>query len=216
MIIDCISDLHGHYPQLDGGDLLIIAGDLTAKHTIKEFVVFLDWLGKQKYRKKILIGGNHDTFLDEGLPLDVCDKLDQTCDYLLDSDTEFEGMKIWGTPWSKTFLGMNPKCKAFTRDTEEGLQSKFSLIPDDIDILISHSPFLYVLDQNIEGQYCGSYTLREAVDRIQPKLFVCGHIHEQGGQMLLYKQIGKNSICINASHVNEHYEPVNKPMRLIL
>jgi len=28
MIIDCISDLHGYYPELEGGDLLIIAGDL--------------------------------------------------------------------------------------------------------------------------------------------------------------------------------------------
>lgn len=28
MIIDCISDLHGEYPILEGGDLLIVAGDL--------------------------------------------------------------------------------------------------------------------------------------------------------------------------------------------
>ena len=31
MIVDRISDLHGHYPQLEGGDLLIVAGDLTAR-----------------------------------------------------------------------------------------------------------------------------------------------------------------------------------------
>ncbi len=31
MIIDCISDLHGYYPKLEGGDLLIVAGDLTAR-----------------------------------------------------------------------------------------------------------------------------------------------------------------------------------------
>jgi Icc-related predicted phosphoesterase len=33
MIIDCISDLHGAQPKLEGGDLLIVAGDLTARDT---------------------------------------------------------------------------------------------------------------------------------------------------------------------------------------
>lgn len=36
MIIDCISDLHGYYPELGGGDLLIVAGDLTARDTPEE------------------------------------------------------------------------------------------------------------------------------------------------------------------------------------
>lgn len=36
MIIDCISDLHGQYPQLEGGDLLIVAGDLTARDKPKD------------------------------------------------------------------------------------------------------------------------------------------------------------------------------------
>ena len=36
MIIDCISDLHGFFPKLEGGDLLIIAGDLTARDKPEE------------------------------------------------------------------------------------------------------------------------------------------------------------------------------------
>ncbi len=35
MIIDCISDLHGFKPNLNGGDLLIIGGDLTARDNTK-------------------------------------------------------------------------------------------------------------------------------------------------------------------------------------
>ena len=40
MIIDCIADLHGHYPKLEGGDLLIVAGDLTAEHKYEELDYF--------------------------------------------------------------------------------------------------------------------------------------------------------------------------------
>ena len=43
MIIDCISDPHGFYPKLKGGDLLLIAGDLTANDTQKEFDKFFQW-----------------------------------------------------------------------------------------------------------------------------------------------------------------------------
>jgi len=31
MEITCVSDLHGYYPELPGGDLLIVAGDLIAR-----------------------------------------------------------------------------------------------------------------------------------------------------------------------------------------
>ena len=49
MIVDAVSDLHGHYPKLEGGDLLIIAGGLTARGTIEEHIEFCEWLYEQKY-----------------------------------------------------------------------------------------------------------------------------------------------------------------------
>lgn len=63
MIIDCISDLHGSLPKLEGGDLLIIAGDLTSNDSDKSWNAFDEWIHKQNYREKILIAGNHDNFL---------------------------------------------------------------------------------------------------------------------------------------------------------
>jgi hypothetical protein len=36
MDVTCISDLHGYLPKLEGGDLLIIAGDMTARDTEEE------------------------------------------------------------------------------------------------------------------------------------------------------------------------------------
>ena len=55
MIIDFISDLHGYTPKLQGGDLLIIAGDLTGRDTKPEYDRFLAWLNPLPYRRKIVM-----------------------------------------------------------------------------------------------------------------------------------------------------------------
>jgi Icc-related predicted phosphoesterase len=217
MIIDCISDLHGHYPELKGGDLLIIAGDLTARDEIGEYLYFFKWLLNQNYRKKILIAGNHDNYLVGPWPGNTKgpfreDKTFYDFDYLLDSGTEFEGLKIWGSPWTKTFEGMNPKCKAFAVDTEQELLKKFYLIPNDTDILITHSPPNGILDITSSDYHAGSSSLRGIVSEINVKIHVFGHIHECGGQIFN----GIKTKFVNASLVTSNYETSPKPVRIIL
>jgi Icc-related predicted phosphoesterase len=218
--ITCISDLHGFYPNdLPEGDLLIVAGDLTARDTDKEYAEFQKWFKSQKYTKKIFISGNHDNQLEKiTFPLWI----DGYSDYLCDSGTEFEGLKIWGSPWTKTFKGMNPHCKAFTCDTEEELAEKWALIPDDTDILVTHSPPIAVLDRTIENKYAGSVSLSAQLGFLTNiKLHIFGHIHESYGKidspayLPNYFDVCKH-YSINASHVNERYQPVNKPIRIIL
>jgi Icc-related predicted phosphoesterase len=207
MKVTCISDLHGYYPILNGGDLLIVGGDLTARDTQKEHLEMLSWLGRQDYKKKVFIAGNHDNFLQHTklIPIE-----DLGIEYLYDSGTEFEGIKIWGSPWSLWFSGVNPVCKAFM-DSETHLERKFKKIPDNTDILITHTPPYGILDKNEGGASCGSVSLLKHLDRVKPKLHVFGHIHEQGGGELLYKHIKENTWCANCSYVNERYKPVNKP-----
>lgn len=219
IIIDCISDLHGYYPKLDGGDLLIVAGDLTANHYLKEFHAFNKWIDIQKYKKKIVVAGNHDTFLvpryENELDM-LLDGKNWYYDYLFDSGCEFAGLKIWGSPWTLKFRGMNPDCMAFTCDTEEELAEKWALIPDDIDILITHGPPYGIFDKSIDGKKCGSQSLYDRIKKIRPKFHFYGHIHEG------YYQLGGTFIdgssiqCYNCSIVNERYEHVNKPVRVIL
>lgn len=226
MIIDCISDLHGDFPKLQGGDLLIVAGDLTAKDQPHEYLVFLMWLTEQNYTKKILVAGNHDNEIEK-----CWTKLNPNCgiEYLCDSGTEFEGLKIWGSPWTKTFPNMNPHCKAFTVDTEEELAIKFSLIPKDTAILITHSPVYGNLDKvkryNSQGywdpkkdnyEHVGSKSLQKHIDwDFALQLHVCGHVHEGYGEVK-----GQTGIFsyhyVNCSIMNEIYEPINKPIRVEL
>jgi Icc-related predicted phosphoesterase len=209
MIIDCISDLHGHFPVLDGGDLLIVAGDLTSRDQEDEHIDFMCWLSMQSYKKKIFIAGNHDNQLVGSHPIIFGD-----CEYLCDSGTEFEGLKIWGSPWTKTFEGMNPHCKAFTLDDEEELAKKWTLIPDDVDILITHSPPFSILDMTNDCYQVGSIGLMaKHLAKMKPKLWVWGHIHEAYGKD---KYDWSGTQYVNASHVNCFYQPVNQPIRIEL
>lgn len=259
MIIDCISDLHGHYPELEGGDLLIIAGDLTANDNSNEWEKCDDWLRSQKYKYKkvVVVAGNHDSYLYDGydnpfhLPFsdyesDSRDKI-PFATYLCDSGTEIlyhpyldppdmnnigipykrKTLKIWGSPWTKRFPGMNPKCMAFTCETDEELDERWALIPDDTDILITHSP-PYGMFDCVNGKPVGSESLLLRSCAIKPMVHIFGHVHEQYGECKIINclelkiedaritQTIKDTIFVNASHVNERYKPVNKPIRIVL
>ncbi len=111
---------------------------------------------------------------------------------------------------------MNPHCKAFTLDTEEELLEKFSLIPTDTDILITHSPMHNILDEICEeGKHVGSFALENVVNKRYIKLHVFGHIHESYGVIEFSTNL-RRPIFVNASHVNQFYEAVNSPIRIIL
>lgn len=202
---------HGAYDQLklDGGDLLILTGDYTARDTHDEYHEFIDWVEEQNYKKKIVIGGNHDMIMkNKGIAFSRCN-----FDYLCDSGTEYEGLKIWGFPHSLTFPNINPACTAWTGD-EHYISEKCKLIPKDIDILISHSPPWGILDKTVNGSHVGSTSIRGVVlDKFtypNLKYNFFSHIHEQGGKMVDLT----SAKFYNCSIMNERYRPVNKPLQL--
>ena len=207
MIITCISDLHGHYPELEGGDLLIVSGDLTSHDKHFQYHQFFEWFKKTNYKKRLFIGGNHDNKLNDF----YCTKEElEHFQYLRDSGTEFEGLKIWGSPWTAWFHGINPNCKAFTKNSEDSISKKWDMIPSDTDILITHGPPTAILDKSIDGKHCGSQSLFQKIIRTtQIKLHVFGHIHEDYG-IVEYQ----DKTFVNCSIMNENYKPTNKPVRL--
>ncbi len=235
MIVDIISDSHGHFPKLKGGDLLIICGDLTARDTLKELEKFYNWLLDQKYKNKIFIGGNHDKTLQtygESYDWDL-----SGVNYLSDSGTEIvyypplnkdienpyherKILKVWGSPWTLKFPGQNPKAMAFTCDTEEQLEEKWKMIPDDTNILITHSPPFDIFDKTITNKLAGSPSLLSRSLEIKPLIHCFGHVHEKGGSKMMLKRPGltiENSTWfINASIVDENYKHINKPVRVVL
>lgn len=206
MIIDCVSDLHGQKPAMNGGDLLILAGDYTCSGEVHQWMGFLRWLRRQPYRKKVMVAGNHDNLYEVD---SICDGdiflhlKEGGIEYLEDSGCEWEGLKFWGLPWTLKFCNWN-----FMVNDEREMKKKADLIPLDTDIVVSHSPMWGILD----GKK-GSLALRQAVERVQPRLHVCGHIHEGAG--MCYFKNKRDTLCVNASLLDENYEERNSPKRVV-
>lgn len=65
--------------------------------------------------------------------------------------------------------------------TEEQARGLLDLIPA-CDILVSHSPPKGVADVHATLGSMGSIAVRDAAERLQPKLLLCGHVHDCWGQ----------------------------------
>ncbi len=232
MKIDCVSDTHGKYPKMEGGDLLIHAGDWTRLDTEPEVFAFFDWLDEQPYTHKVIIAGNHDNLAQkETYKGPVGNQFHYLCDSGVeiayrknDSDTldpngvnpppqkRFETLKIWGSPWTQKFYGQNPKCMAFALDTETQMMEKWVQIPTETDLLITHSPPYGVMDNCWSFKRCGCKHLHRTVCRIAPRYHTFGHIHRSYHAVKTHECDGIT--YINASYVDEDYRPVNKPIRI--
>lgn len=204
MNIVCISDLHGHLPELPSCDLLIIAGDIcpVANHTVDRQqrwlkTEFRQWLEVQNADRIVGVWGNHDLIAEshpERLPL-------LPWDVLTDELITVHGLRIYGMPWQRRFYDW-----AFNLD-EPDLDAKYAAIPD-CDVIVSHGPPFSYGDCCENGQV-GSQSLLARIDEIKPKLVVYGHIHEGAG----FYQRGE-SILVNASVMDGEYRPKN-PIRCV-
>lgn len=64
-----------------------------------------------------------------------------------------------------------------------------SIIPTDVDIVMTHGPPKYILDSTSDGQSAGCEHLRRAIDRVKPKLHCSGHIQTgYGAERLEYEE----------------------------
>jgi Icc-related predicted phosphoesterase len=150
-----------------------------------------------------------------------CDLDPEDFEYLCDSGTEFGGLKIYGSPWTPEFFQW-----AFMKKRGPELKAVWDKIPDDVDILITHGPPYGILDKvdlssrGDEFKHAGCEDLLRRLEDIKPKLHVFGHIHSDGGKQLIYKRPGhgseNNTLCVNASIMDEDYNPVNRPVDIEL
>lgn len=72
--------------------------------------------------------------------------------------------------------------QAFYQSDEE-LRDRWALIPDETDVLITHTPPYRVLDESSRGMTLGCPHLASSVDTIAPKLHCFGHVHNSAGRV---------------------------------
>jgi len=200
-----ISDTHNKHKRLTlpKADVIIHCGDFTSvgkEHEIRDFMKWYSSL--EQYEYKIIIAGNHD-WLFERAGMFARGLVPKNIHYLQDWGVTIEGIKFWGTPVQRPFNNW-----AFNRP-EEKLKQHWEAIPDDTNVLVTHSP-PYMIHDYVPWsmQHGGSPSLyKEVVERIKPKIHCFGHIHDGYGIKVI-----EGTTFINASNLDEDYMCVNDPV----
>ena len=187
-----ISDTHGAHRrigELPAADVVVHSGDFTMTDSEAEAIDFLNWFCDLPHPHKIFICGNHDECL-YGANIDG---LDSNVHYLCNSGVEIEGVKFYGVPM-------------FIADCASERQDRnYAAIPDDTDVLITHTPPYGILDFDNNIRY-GSEELLQRVIAVSPRLHLFGHIHSQHA-------ITDNGITLfsNGSIMNNDYTSLHTP-----
>ncbi len=168
--------------QIPEGDILLHAGDLTRGGSLAELTTAAEFLRQQPHPHKIVIAGNHERCLED--QPEAARALLQGLDYLQDSGLERCGLRFWGSPWQPAYNDW-----AFNLPRGARLAEKWALIPEGVDVLVTHGPPRGFGDS--VGTWRGSEALQRAragcadllarVREVRPMLHVYGHIHQGRG-----------------------------------
>lgn len=197
----CLSDTHNtqpsKYPEVPKGDVLVHAGDFTYQGRRREMRAFAAWVADLGFKHVVIVPGNHELSMDprrREFDLESYDILRNipSCQVLVDRGTQIEGKSFYGSPFTREYNNW-----AFSlQPGREHLH--WATVPDSIDVLITHQP---------ASGYLGCKHLRDRILETEPRIHICGHIHEEAGKEYL---IGKTA-SYNCAILDENYVQANKP-----
>lgn len=199
------SDTHNQHDKvpLESGDILFHCGDFTRKGSLDDVKSFARFVGMQDFKYKVVIAGNHDFSFEDDRKIEAENILkEHGIIYLNDSLVELDSLKIWGSPITPMYHNW-----AFMRERGEEIQKHWELIPNDVDIILTHGPPANIMDLCYNGERDGCHILLEKILEIKPKIHAFGHIHEEYGVL---EQDGIK--FINACSLDEKYIYQNKPI----
>ncbi|KAF8431811.1 Metallo-dependent phosphatase-like protein [Boletus edulis BED1] len=191
----CISDTHSRTYRVPSGDVLLHGGDLSSMGESLQLVTTIEWLKSFDHPVKIVVAGNHDvraTTLTI-VRMSVLNVIEQTQAYMRSQlrfglyYLEHEPLhftaptgrvwKVYGSPGAPLYAQ-----GAFQYESVAEAQALYSRIPNDTEILITHTPPYGTLDTTKRGKNAGCQVLLSKLDDLkQCRLHVFGHIHEGAG-----------------------------------
>ena len=174
-----IADTHGLHRSLElpPGDAIIHCGDFSHFGNKRIALDFITWYRSLDYPQRILTGGNHDQFAASE-PETFRQLLGDQIEFLQDSGTTIGDLSVWGAPWQPNLEGW-----AFGLAAGAPMRQHWDLMPNDIDILITHTPPKGTLDHNRNGQSLGCAELTQKISEVQPQLHAFGHVHASYGHV---------------------------------
>jgi len=214
-----LSDTHGQHTnerlnrelkkifKENGDAVLIHCGDVSTRGFIWEIEMFVEWYDSLPFKHKILIAGNHDFAFEENPDSTngILENIGKSITYLQDSGTTIDGVNFWGSPVQPRFYDW-----AFNRD--ENIQEHWDLIPESINVLITHGPPYGINDiTKRENKNVGCPKLLHKIKDLKDiKVCAFGHIHEGSGVLKDHLDL-PGVTFVNASFLDLSYKPVNSP-----
>ena len=187
MKIQIFSDIHGDLKSLERAiaqpvDIHIAAGDFST------FRRGLDRCGAilQKHGERVwVLPGNHETVEDTR---DFCARFGLT-------DFHRQVRQLGSTQWAGLGYSNPTPFNTPGEYTEEEIANALAAFNGiaPLYLVVHFPPYGTKLDEFAPGKHAGSRALREWVEREQPEMLFCGHIHECAGKS---DQLGRTR-CFN-------------------
>lgn len=169
-----LSDTHNQHArlaELPEADVVVHCGDFTENGTEEEVLDFLNWFAGLPYPHKLFVTGNHDLCLwdAEGI-----EDLPDGMHFLQDRGCVIDGVRFFGLAYN------HPE----------------SLIPDGVDVLLTHEPPVMLLDKSA-GTHWGNAPLRRRVLEVKRRYHLYGHAHEDWGVMKMEGIVFSNGALLD-------------------
>lgn len=223
LYVCAMSDLHGYLPPVEPCELVLICGDIvplsaqgSSRYTSRWYErAFKTWAESLPCDKVIFIAGNHELHFPNHY--EYYKKMfpnNSKVTYLCHEEYIYKGSdgkeySIFGTPYCKEFGNW-----AFMLPDPE-LEERYSEIPENLDILITHDAPYGVSDVLLQkeckwatGEHIGNVPLRNAIIQKCPKYVFHGHLHSTSHEFELLE----NSKVVNCSLKDEFYNVLYKPI----